>query len=202
MENIDGTVPSTAGTENINKAIEVSLAKKIKIRGSLRGAVTKLRNHIGERLPDGTVSYDAFYLKDNIQTIQQKIESLKKLDEEIIDLMESCDDDEVEGRMESEIEGSDSVRTDLDRIVDRMEDALKQLSPPPPIQQQMPTQGQDVLPWLYASTSQFQASLPSPKKTAKLPKLEVKKLAGEYKNGRSFGIPSKAPSTKMKASQW
>ena len=32
------TVPSTAGTENVNKAIEVSLAKKIKIRGSLRGA--------------------------------------------------------------------------------------------------------------------------------------------------------------------
>ena len=137
MENTDGTVPPTAstaaGTENSNKAIEVSLAKKIKIRGSLRGAATKLRNRIGERLADGTVSVDAFYLKDNIQTIQQKIESLKKLDEEIIDLMASCDDDEVEGRMEMEIEGSDSVRTDLNRIVDRMEDALKQLSPPPPI---------------------------------------------------------------------
>ena len=75
MENTDGTVPLTAGTENINKAIEVSLAKKIKIRGSLRGAATKLR--IGEQLADGTVSYDVFYLKDNIQPIQQKIESLK-----------------------------------------------------------------------------------------------------------------------------
>ena len=100
--------------------------------------------------------------------------------------MESCDDDEVEGHMESEIEGSDSVRTDLDRIVDRMEDALKQLSPPPPIQQQMPTQGQDVLPWLYASTSQFQASLPSPKKTAKLPKLEVKKFSGRIQEWQEF----------------
>ena len=51
MENTDGTVPPTAstaaGTENSNKAIEVSLAKKIKIRGSLRGAATKLRNRIG-----------------------------------------------------------------------------------------------------------------------------------------------------------
>ena len=77
MENTDGTVPLTAGTENINKAIEVSLAKKIKIRGSLRAAATKLCNCIGEQLADGTVSYDVFYLKDNIQTIQQKIESLK-----------------------------------------------------------------------------------------------------------------------------
>ena len=146
MENADGTVPPTddiaGGTENINKEIEVSLTKKIKIRGSMRGAATKLRNRIGERLADGTFSVDTFYLKDNIQTIKQKIESLRKLDEEIIDLMASCDDDEVEGRMETEIEGSDSVRTDLNRIVDRMEDALKQLSPPPPIQQQMPTQGQ------------------------------------------------------------
>ena len=84
------TVPSTAGTENVNKAIEVSLAKNIKIRGSLRGEATKLRNRISERLADGTVSVDAFYLKDNIQTIQQKIESLQKLDDEIIDLMASC----------------------------------------------------------------------------------------------------------------
>lgn len=82
MEHPDVTVALTAGTENINKAIEVSLAKKVKIRGSLREAATKLR--IGERVADGAVSYDAFYLKDNIQTIQYKIESLKKLDEEII----------------------------------------------------------------------------------------------------------------------
>ena len=129
---------------------------------------------------------DAFYLKDNIQTIQQKIESLKKLDEEIIDLMASCDDDEVEGRMEMEIEGSDSVRTDLNRIVDRMEDALKQLSPPPPIQQQMPTEGQNVFPGFYASTSQFPASSPPPKKTAKLPKLEVKKFSGRIQEWQEF----------------
>ena len=65
-----------AGTENINKEIEVSLAKKIKIRGSIRGAATKLSNRIGERLVDGTFYVDTFYLKDNIQTIKQKIESL------------------------------------------------------------------------------------------------------------------------------
>ena len=86
--------------------------------------------------------------------------------------MASCDDNEVEGCMETEIEGSDSVRTDLNRIVDRTEDALKQLSPPSPIQLQMPTQGENVFPGFYAPTSQFPGSSPPPKKTAKLPKLE------------------------------
>lgn len=96
---------------------------------------------------------DAFYLKDNIQTIPRKIESLKKLEEE---------------------------------IVDRMEDPLKQLSSLPPIQRQMPSQGQNVFPGLYASTSQFQASSPSPKKTAKLPKLEVKKFSGRIQEWQEF----------------
>ena len=67
-----------------------------------------------------------------------------------------------------------------------MEDALKQFSPPPPIQQQMLTQGQNVLPGLYASTSQFQASSPSPKKTGKLPKLKVKKFSGRIQEWQEF----------------
>ena len=65
-----------------------------------------------------------------------------------------------------------------------MEDALKQLSPPLPIQQQMPTQGQNVFPRLYASTSQFPAS--SPKKKDKLPKLEVKKFSGRIQEWQEF----------------
>ena len=179
MTNVDGTVPPTADTENISEEMEVSLAKKIKIRGALRGAATKLRYRISERLEDGTVAVDIFYLKDKIQTIQQKIESLKKLDEEIIELMASCYDEEVEGRMGAEIEASDSVQTDLNGIVYRMEDALKQLSPPPS-QQQMQSQG------IYASPPQFPASSQPPKKTARLPKLEVKKFSGKIQEWQEF----------------
>ena len=50
----------------------------------------------------------------------------------------------------------------------------------------MPTQGQSVFPGFYASTSQFPASSPPPKKTAKLPKLEVKKFSGRIQEWQKF----------------
>ena len=113
---------------------------------------------------------------NQIQTIKQKIESLNKLDDEIIDLMASCDDEEAEGRIEMDIEASDLVR-----IVNRMECALGQLSPAPNQQmqqQQMPAQQQNLV---YSS-----ASSSTPKTTAKLPKLEVKKFSGKIQEWQEF----------------
>ena len=63
---------------------------------------------------------DAFYLKDKIRTIQQKMESLKKLDVEIIDLMASCNYGDIQESIESEIDASDLVRTELNAIVDKI----------------------------------------------------------------------------------
>ena len=60
--------------------------------------------------------------------------------------MSSCDDEDIVGRIETELEASDAVRTELNAIVDSMEDVLKQLSPPPPIQpQQIQTQEQSAV---------------------------------------------------------
>ena len=170
------SVPSTADIDSAiaGNVIEASLAKRIKKRGALRGSATKLRNRVSERLDDGTAPADMFYLKDKIQTIKQKIESLNKLDDEIIDLMASCNDEEAEGRIEMDIEASDLVRTELNAIVNRMECALGQLSPAPNQQMQqqlqMPAQQQNLV---YSS-----ASSSTPQTTAKLPKLEVKKFSG------------------------
>ena len=115
-------VPSTADIDSTiaGNVIEASLAKRIKKRGALRGSATKLRNRVSERLDDETAPADMFYLKDKIQRIKQKIESLNKLDDEIIDLMASCHDEEVEGRIEMDIEASDLVQTELNAIVNRM----------------------------------------------------------------------------------
>ena len=178
-------VPSMA---DINSAIagndiEASLAKKIKKRGAVRGSATKLRNRVSERLEDGTAPVDMFYLKDKIPTIKQKIESLNKLDDEIIDLMASCDDEEAEGLIEIDIKASDLVLTELNAIVNRMECALGQLSQTPnqqlqQQQQQMPVQQQNLI---YSS-----ASSSSPKTTAKLPKLEVKKFSGKMQEWQEF----------------
>ena len=128
------SAPSTADIDSAiaGKDIEASLAKRIKKKGTLRGSATKLRNRVSERLEDETAPVDMFHLKDKIQTIKQKIESLNKLDDEIIDLMTSCDDEEAEGRIKKKLKHArDSVRTDLNAIVNRMEYALGQLSPTP-----------------------------------------------------------------------
>lgn len=82
-----------------------------------------------------------------------------------------------------DIEASDLVRTELNAIVNRMECALGQLSPAPnqqmqQQQQQMPAQQQNLV---YSS-----ASSSTPKTTAKLPKLEVKKFSGKIQEWQEF----------------
>lgn len=64
-----------------SKEIENSLASL-----ALRGLARKLRNKISEQLQEGSISQDTFYLNVETQTIQQKIKSLKKLNDEIIEL--------------------------------------------------------------------------------------------------------------------
>ena len=67
------------------------------------------------------------------------------------------------------------MRTELNAIVDKMENALKLLSPPPSFQQQrMTTEGQNVYTGFHAPLTQSQPS----GTTAKLPKLEVNKFGG------------------------
>ena len=97
--------------------------------------------------------------------------------------MASCDDEEAEGRIEMDIEASDLVQTELNAILNRMECALGQLSPAPnqqmqQQQQQMPAKQQNLV---YSS-----ASSSTPKPTAKLPKLEVKKFSGKIQEWQEF----------------
>lgn len=94
--------------------------------------------------------------------------------------MANCDEEEVEKRIETEIEASDSVQTELNTIINRMEDALKQLSPLPLTQQQIQNEGQNVYTRAPSSTQS------PPKTTAKLPKLEVKKFNGRLQEWQEF----------------
>ena len=87
--------------------------------------------------------------------------------------MANCDEEEVEKRIETEIKASDSVWTELNTMINRMEDAVKQLSPPPLTQQQIQNEGQNVYARAPSSTQS------PPKTTAKLPKLKVKKFTAD-----------------------
>jgi len=112
-----------------------AIAKKVKIRAAHRGSATKLLNRLKDRLSDEENPVDKFWLKESIQSMRLKIESLKTLDDQIIDLIASGTAEGVEERIEKEIENSDGVRAELNDIVMRMEETMSKFDPPPPIAQ-------------------------------------------------------------------
>ena len=112
-----------------------AIAKKVKIRAAHRGSATKLLNRLKDRLSDEENPVDKFWLKESIQSMRLKIESLKTLDDQIIDLIASGTAEGVEERIEKEIENSDGVRAELNDIVMRMEETMSKFDPPPPIVQ-------------------------------------------------------------------
>lgn len=56
-------------------------------------------------------------MEQSIQTMREKIDSVKRLDNQIIELIRSLEKDGVEALIEKEIEDSDNERRELNRIV-------------------------------------------------------------------------------------
>ena len=74
------------------------------------------------------------------QTLKEKIDSLKGLDNQIIELIGSLEEEDVEVRIEKEIEDSDQVRGELNEIVWRLEGILSSSSVPQPKPTNVPAQ--------------------------------------------------------------
>ena len=152
-----------------------AIAKKVKIRAAHRGSATKLLNRLKDRLSDEENPVDKFWLKESIQSMRLKIESLKTLDDQIIDLIASGTAEGVEERIEKEIENSDGVRAELNDIVMRMEETMSKFDPPsalsPPAQ----------------AHSDMASGIPQQSKAkARLPKLEVRKFHGKIQEWQEF----------------
>ena len=81
-------------------SVAEAIAKKVKIRAAHRGSATKLLNRLKDRLSDEENPVDKFWLKESIQSMRLKIESLKTLDDQIIDLIASGTAEGVEERIE------------------------------------------------------------------------------------------------------
>ena len=158
------------------------VAKKVKIRAAHRGSATKLLNRLKDRLSDEENPADKFWLKESIQSMRLKIESLKTLDDQIIDLIASGTTEGVEERIEKEIENSDGVRAELNDIVMRMEEMMSKFDPPPPMVQQ------SVLsPSAQVHNLNMASGIPQQSKTkASLPKLEVRKFHGKIQEWQEF----------------
>ena len=142
------------------------LAKKKKVRGGHRAHSTKLLGSARELLED----YEETW-KDRLTQIKialmEKLDTLKGLDEAILDLVSA--EENGEEIIASEIEESENIKADIRGVVLTIEERLKETIPnsPSPAIQQMPS--------------------PHHKNVkAKLPKLEVKKFGGKIQEWQEF----------------
>ena len=153
-------------------SVEEDIAKKVKIRAAHRGSATKLLNRLKDRLSDEENPVEKFWLKESIQSMRLKIESLKTLDDQIIELIASGTAEGVDKRIEKEIENSDSVRAELNDVVMRMEEVMSKIESPPPIVQPNTVPPAEVHSNVASGIPLAQQS----KTKARLPKLEVRKV--------------------------
>ena len=87
---------------------------------------------VAHRLDDGSAEEDKQWTKQLLQTLKEKIDTLRGLDNQIIELIGSLEGEDVEVRIEKEIEDSDQVRKELNEIVWRLEEILSSSSVPQP----------------------------------------------------------------------
>ena len=161
-------------------SVEEDIAKKVKIRAAHGGSATKLLNRLKDRLSDEENPVEKFWLKESIQSIRLKIESLKTLDDQIIELIASATAEGIDKRVEKEIENSDSVRAELNDIVMRMEEVMSKIESPPPIVQPNTVPAAEV-------HSNLASGIPQQSKTkARLPKLEARKFNGKVQEWQEF----------------
>ena len=100
------------------------IPKKRKIRAGHRSAATKLPNKIKQKLDDGSAVEDRQWIKQSLQILKEKVESLKGLNNQIIELHGNLEVEDVEAGIGKEIEDSDGVREEINRLISRLEEVL------------------------------------------------------------------------------
>ena len=106
------------------------LARKKKVRAGHKGSVTRMLNQIDAILADGTP--DVSKLPQLKQSLQEKLESIKLIDGEILDLIK-------EEKVATEIEQADSFKEGIYACMIRIDEcktaravSATPLAPPPP----------------------------------------------------------------------
>ena len=129
-----------------------------------------------ENLGDGTEAVEKHWIKQSIQAMREKVDSLKGLDNQIIELIGALEEEGVEALIEKEIEESDEVRIELNQIVLRMEEVLSKTNSPPALNQ-VPVQ--ETPPPVAVMQQQHTVK-------ARVPKLEVTKFNGRIQEWQEF----------------
>ncbi|RUA05998.1 MAG: hypothetical protein DSY43_03210 [Gammaproteobacteria bacterium] len=147
------------------------LAKRKKVRAGHRGSATKLVTKLTEGLRDANLKKDRNWLKQGKVTLLEKMESLKSLDEQIVDLISEGEDDEE--YIVQEIEESDNLRAEYHKVILDIDEALSHDCTTPHT------------PTSTTSTQQL-STISTAKLRARLPKLEVRKFDGTPHEWQEF----------------
>ena len=115
-------------------------------------------------------------MKQSLQTLKEKIDTSRGLNNQIIELIGSLEGEDIEVRIEKEIEDSDQVRKELNEIVWRLEEILSSSSVPQPKPTNVAAQSESLT---SGSSQQHLVKV-------KLPKLEVKKFSGRLHDWQEF----------------
>ena len=157
------------------------LVKKRRLRGGQRASTKKLVAKIVEAIPklsDKSPEKDVVWMKQSQSTLKEKVKILKELDEKIIDALSESKEENADDLMAKEIEETDEVIAELERILIQMDDALSKIG-----EQSVhstPTNLAEISGAL--NNSQISSDTESTSKIvrAKLPKLRLKNFGGKF----------------------
>ena len=113
--------------------------------------------------------------KESLKALQEKVDALKKLDNQILDLIGGLDSEDLDVLIEREIEESDRFRRELNQVVLRLEELLN------PSMHSSPA-----ITGVSSQNENPQPTNPAHNMKAKLPKLEVKKFNGRLQDWQEF----------------
>ena len=135
------------------------LARKRKLRGAQRSAVTRTITKLSEALPTTTFDHDSISrLKLKRSSLLEKNKILKKLNDELLEIVPNEE-------LESEIEGADEVREKLELAVmdiDRfLEEAAGHMKEPSPLEERSRSDGVPITTGADATTSATDTTTPT-----------------------------------------
>ena len=154
---------------------KASVDKKTRIRDGQRTTAKRLLDQVKQRLNDESGVSDRQWGKESLKALQEKVDALKKLDNQIQDLIGGLDSEDLDVLIEKEIEESDRFRRELNQVVLRLEEVLNpsMLSSP-------------AITGASFQNENPQPTNPAHNTKAKLPKLEVKKFNGRLQDWQEF----------------
>ena len=137
--------------------------------------VAKIVEAIGSATPESPEK-DVVWLRQNRSTLSDKVKTIKELDEQIVDMLSTSEEENVDEQIVKEIAESDEAIAEFERTLIGLDDALRKLGEQSTLLLS-PTQSKAV----EQSLDDSQASSSSIGKVirAKLPKLHLRNFSGK-----------------------